>query len=89
MNKEALLWMLENAYVSVIFTKKDGSKRQMLCTLQKNELPEELEKPATKELGSKDELIKVWDVENNGWRSFYLKSILSISILGFTNVYSA
>ena len=62
--------------IEVTFTKKDGTDRVMLCTLNKEYLPEQkdLEEEISKRNKS-DEVIAVWDVENNGWRSFRWDSV--------------
>lgn len=62
--------------IEVTFTKKDGTDRVMLCTLNKEYLPEQkyLEEEISKQNKS-DEVIAVWDVENNGWRSFRWDSV--------------
>jgi hypothetical protein len=69
-----LLEMLTNDTVNVEFTKKDGSTRNMKCTLNINSIP--LDKQP-KEAGIKqsDEAQRVFDVEKNDWRSFRWDSI--------------
>lgn len=74
MTKEQLLDALKNDCVNVTFTKKDGTIREMICTLLDSVVPKvdsTREKP--------EDLITVWDVEKEGWRSFYLDSIIDVS----------
>lgn len=76
MNIESLKQLLTTDIVTVIFTKKDGSKREMVCTTISDYLPpvskvEHIKYPSEK-------LVTVWDLEANGWRSFNFDSVLSI-----------
>ncbi len=65
-----------NDKVKVIFTKKDGSKREMTCTRKLGMIPEQFHpKGAGKEI---TDTLPVFDLEASGWRSFKIDSILSI-----------
>ena len=76
--REWLLGLLRTQQVSVTFQKKDGSERVMKCTLQENVVvPYEAKTERTKNKVNED-LIVVWDCENNGWRSFDLNKIQTI-----------
>lgn len=75
----------EVAYVAVKFTKKDGSDRTMLCTLNESNLPE-FAKPADpingeepKVINYSDEALRVFDVDKQEWRSFRWDSIQSVA----------
>jgi hypothetical protein len=59
--------------INVQFTKKDGSLREMRCSLQEQYLP-----PLTGEAETKDnpDVLAVWDIEVEGWRSFRIDSVL-------------
>lgn len=71
--KDELKKLLEEEVVEVTFTKLDGDKRVMTCTLR-----EDLKPQATKTdpLSQKkvrqisDKVISVWDMKAKGWRSF-------------------
>ena len=82
--KDELKTLLFENNISVLFTKKDGTKRALLCTLQPNALPvadkQEGDEVKTQKKQS-DESIAVWDLEKNAWRSFRLDSIISYSII--------
>jgi len=71
-----ILTGLHSGIITVVFTKVDGTERTMKCTLNKEYLPEQkdLEEEISKRNKS-DEVIAVWDVENNGWRSFRWDSV--------------
>ena len=59
--------------IDVQFTKKDGSLREMRCSLQEQYLP-----PLIGEAETKDnpDVLAVWDIEVEGWRSFRIDSVL-------------
>ena len=67
---------LVSGIIEVSFTKKDGTDRTMKCTLNSQYLPEQkdLEQEIDKRNKS-DEVIAVWDIEKEGWRSFRWDSV--------------
>ena len=75
--KNWLKSVLRERNVMIEFEKKDGSMRKMFCTLSKNKIPvEKMPKGAGK--AKNDDVLIVFDVENDGWRSFrwdYIKAI--------------
>jgi len=71
--------------VEVVFEKKDGSIRKMICTRNFDTIPEEM-RPADKEgkpqiKPSPDHLFPVFDLESNGWRSFTIANVISVTPL--------
>jgi hypothetical protein len=64
----------------VAFTKKDGTLREMKCTLAKDLLPLS-ENTAVKGTArvENDNLVRTYDLENQGWRSFNVSNVISIS----------
>ena len=80
MNNYELKQQLQNGIVSVVFTKLDGSTRTLKCTLLPEYLPA-VEPSAEAQLLTEESerpTIRVWDVENNGWRSFRFDSVRSV-----------
>jgi hypothetical protein len=82
MNKYELKQQLQGSVVSVVFTKADGTERTMRCTLLAEYLPaaegaQLLTEGTRKE---NDDVLSVWDIENDGWRSFRLDSIKSVAV---------
>jgi hypothetical protein len=69
---------LQNEIVELTFIKKDGSERIMTCTLAEQKIPAENMPKGTKRAKS-DEAVAVFDLENNGWRSFRWDSLKNIS----------
>jgi hypothetical protein len=69
---------LHNYVCAVKFTKKDGSIRDMLCTLREDRLPAQtdIEENIQKKKPNAD-VVSVWDIENEGWRSFRKDSVTS------------
>ena len=66
----------------VSFTKADDSIRNMACTLNPKHLPTPTEavKPKSDRKQNDDpNLIVVWDIQANNWRSFKFDSITMIS----------
>jgi len=75
--KNWLLSLLRSEVVDIIFTKKDGSERIMKCTLLESKIPSE-KMPKGTEKAKNDEVVPVFDIENDGWRSFRWDSIRAI-----------
>jgi hypothetical protein len=71
--------ILENSVATVVFTKVNGEQREMKCTLLSEYFPVVEKQQLTKK--ENESTIAVWDVENNGWRSFRMDSINSVSTL--------
>lgn len=80
MDRYELKETLSNGIITVAFDKRDGSRREMRCTLKPDLLPPQLlqenETPRKENL----DVLSVWDIEANGWRSFRLDSIISITV---------
>ena len=79
--------LLQNDVAQVTFTKVDGSERVMDCTLLKEVLDERAPQsaPPTEAKPPKavnPEVVPVFDLVANGWRSFRLDAVKSI---GFPN----
>jgi hypothetical protein len=76
---DALLNDLRQNVIEVTFIKEDGSERIMRCTLMPRHLPvkyleeQEAEKKFHRE---NQEVIRCWDVQANGWRSFKVSSVI-------------
>lgn len=81
--KEWLLGVLRDdttKNLCVTFTKKDGTNREMYCTLSENLIPsEKAPKGSGKTSSVADEAVKVFDVKLNEWRSFRWDSIVNVA----------
>ena len=71
--------LLKCSNMSVTFTKKDGTERVLNCTLQPQYLPESIEKEGIRV--SNPEVQSVWDLDNNGWRSFRFDSVKEFRVV--------
>lgn len=69
--------VLSRNEVTVSFKKKDGTERKMICTLSENIIPSE-KMPKNSGKAKNDEVCPVFDVENQGWRSFRWDSLTRI-----------
>lgn len=80
--KENIKARLHESALTVVFNKKDGTQRTMLCTLKPELLPAlEKKEDSTdkKEKKQSEESIAVWDLEKKAWRSFRFDSIISFT----------
>lgn len=77
-NTEHLKSLLKNNVVNVLFIKKDGTERELRCTLKESIVPDSESKGKKKE---NPDVLAVWDVENSGWRSFRLDSVVVYSLV--------
>ena len=77
-DRSEMIQELHDRNCKVIFRKVDGTERTMICTL--NEGAIDNGDVAKREVKSRnDNVIAVWDVENKGWRSFRVDSVISFS----------
>jgi len=88
--RQEILDMIQTApygSTEVTFKKVDGTERKLICTLDEDIISRLLEKngiaatrseKATKRAQNAD-VIPVFDVENVGWRSFRVDSVMAIS----------
>jgi hypothetical protein len=70
--------VLKNGVASVTFTKVDGTSRTMRCTLRDQYLPEQFRGKGTI-LTEAANVIRVFDLDLNEWRSFRVDSVNNLS----------
>lgn len=76
--RDQILNDLRENVIEVIFTKVNGEKRTMHCTLRRDFLPETYKSDESEEKefhNTNPEALAVWDVQNRGWRSFRIDSV--------------
>lgn len=78
MSRDQLKTRLKDVIATVVFQKKDGTLRQLRCTLKDSYLPT-LEESTSKTRKDNPDVLPVWDIENGEWRSFRIDSIKSVS----------
>jgi hypothetical protein len=82
---------LQTEVLEVTFTKVNGDKRVMNCTLMEGILPSNPTEETTKDTKEKkvnEDILSVWDVDASGWRSFRVKNITRVrqhALQGGTN----
>ena len=81
---------LQKHIMEVSFTKKDGEKREMTCTLATEAIPiERRPKPLAEGEVPKPKpegLQSVWDVKAEGWRSFYWDKVTAVKVANIETV---
>jgi hypothetical protein len=67
--------------LNIVFTKVDGTTRTMRCTLQPNMLPEKtsLTEDSPNTEVKNIEVLRVFDLDKNAWRSFHVKNVKTIN----------
>jgi hypothetical protein len=75
--REWLQGLLKEGNVIVTFTKSTGEERKMKCTLKEGVVPL-YEKKTDRAKAKNDEVLSVWDLDKNEWRSFRLDSIKTV-----------
>ena len=75
--REWLRGLLRDEKVTIVFTKKDGTERKMVCTLAESKIPSEKSPKNTGKTGS-DDAIAVFDLDKTEWRSFRWDSVKRI-----------
>jgi hypothetical protein len=73
--------MLKQGIVKVAFQKKDGSRREMDCTLHQSHMPpvDPNKKPSTRT--PNPDMVSVIDIANAGWRGFMIDQLLDEPVM--------
>jgi hypothetical protein len=77
--------LLEQNVLVVDFTKLNGDKRIMTCTLREDIKPAATKNDALsqkKVRETSDAVVSVWDVNARGWRSFRYDRVNSVDVIG-------
>ena len=83
MDRYELKQLLQGGVATVVFEKANGELREMRCTLQSDYLPPQLLQEGEVEKKPENQnVLAVWDIESNGWRSFRMDSIKNIIVQG-------
>lgn len=78
--RDELVMLLSKNVAEVTFTKNNGEERVMRCTLRNDLVPSTDRKPGSKRSVS-ESVVPVWDLENNGWRSFRVDSVKQVQTI--------
>ena len=78
MTNEEMLKLLRTEICEVIFLKKDGSEREMICTLKSDIIPHVPSiKPAPDKARIEVDYMPVYDLEEQAWRAFKPSKVIS------------
>lgn len=82
LTRSEMIEQLATGTCRVIFTKVNGEERNMLCTLREDMIPPaSKDEPITqkKVRSVAEEVLPVWDINAEGWRSFRIANVVSFS----------
>ena len=80
-SKSAYHTFLKGNIAQVKFKKVNGDIRDMRCTLREDLLPPVIESATTKgQHDANDEVVAVYDLDAEGWRSFRIDSVIKMDI---------
>jgi hypothetical protein len=78
--KETLKELLQQNVLEIKFKKVNGTERVMHCSLKKGIIPEFESKPSAKIKKDNENIISVWDIQKDAFRSFRLDSLIDYVI---------
>lgn len=80
MEKSNVIELLKNGEVNIEFTKVNGEQRVMHCTLQESMLPAQIDvEEAIQKKKPNPDVLAVWDIQSEGWRSFRWDSLKTVN----------
>lgn len=77
LTKQELKEVFSKNIVNITFKKVDGTERVMKCTLDPNFLPVQETKSSSKKKAENDNVLPVWNLEEQAFRSFRVDSLIS------------
>ena len=78
MTNEEMFDKLHNEICEITFLKKDGSEREMICTLKSDLIPYiSTTKPISKQDRVESDYMPVYDLEERAWRAFKPSKVIS------------
>ena len=72
--------ILNDGVANIHFLKSDGTERVMKCTLDRKVVPQVISEEPKKVRAVSDDVLPVYDIEAQGWRSFRWNSIIKVDI---------
>lgn len=80
-SRDGIVQLLKSNVCDVVFTKADGSRREMRATLMETYLPPvDAEKVSHESFSKNEDVVKCWDLKSGGWRSFRVDRMANIKI---------
>jgi len=83
-SKSAYHTFLKGNVARVKFKKVNGDIRDMLCTLREDLIPAVVSEPTTlvkRQHEGNDEVVAVYDIESEGWRSFRIDNVIEMTLV--------
>jgi hypothetical protein len=78
--REDFIKLLKSNILIVTFTKTNGERRVMRCTLKDDLLPPKSPGYTPKEKKINPNVVAVFDLDKNEWRSFQINSVIDYKI---------
>ena len=78
--KDWLKSILNDSVATIHFLKSDGTERVMKCTLDRKVVPQVISEEPKKVRAISPDVLPVYDIEAQGWRSFRWDSIMKVDI---------
>ncbi len=78
--RDALETLVSKNRTEVTFIKKDGTERTMICTTDSNKIPEDKQPIGESKVKENMDILRVYDLENEGWRSFRIDSVKTFTV---------
>lgn len=79
-SRDAIREMLREGLVNIKFTKKDGTIRDMKCTLLPFYIPEDMRPKGTGSV-TNENILRVYDITEDDWRCFFVDNVLSVEAI--------
>ena len=76
--KEFTQTLRRNLLTKFKFQKKDGTEREARGTLNFNMIPDEAIPKGTQTWEDPEDIVKYWDLDKDGWRSFHWDQFVEI-----------
>ena len=73
--------LLRENVLKILFLKKDGTEREMYCTLMPETIKNTFSEKNKNEAVAQTRTIAVFDTEKQGWRSMIIENIISYSVI--------
>ena len=78
--KENLKTLLKQNVMNISFKKVDGTERKMVCSLMESIVPPYESKDSTQKKQENENVLPVWDLEKNAFRSVRIESLIEYQI---------
>jgi hypothetical protein len=81
MTRDEIKDLLKQNVATIVFTKLDGTRRTLKCTLRPDLITRpEREGETTRKKTENLDSLAVWDLENNNFRSFRIESLITCDV---------